>query len=138
MTNGRDEKGRFIPGQSGNPSGRKSRETEQHYLDLLRKGVSDADARAIIQVAVAKAKTRGGHLERKWLFDYLIGQPVQRVAPTDPSGEYEYLGLGDAEIVGELTRLLDAARARASSAADDGGETSVDSPCAGGTATAAG
>jgi len=128
--NGRDENGRFAKGNKlSRNGGRKPRETERAYLDLLRGCVSDADAKAIVRAAIDKAKRKDGHLERKWLFDYLIGQPVQRVAPTDPTGEYEYLGLGDAEIVAELARLLDTARARADGAVDGGSEASMAPTC---------
>ena len=121
--NGRDQNGRFAPGNkasckaNGGNGGRRSRETEHRYLELLREAVSEKDFREIVERAIEDAQD-GDAQARKVLFDYLLGAPVQRVAPTDPSGEYEWNGdLG--ELVGELDQLLDAARARA---AEAGGE----------------
>jgi hypothetical protein len=84
----RDKNGRFIKG-NGCGKGRPRREVERAYLDILRQGVSASDAKAIVAQAVKDA-VGGDNVARKWLFDYLIGAPVQQVAPTDPSGENEY------------------------------------------------
>lgn len=91
MGTDRNQRGQFVAGHPAYKNGgRKPRETERRYLDLLRGCVSEADAREIVKAAIEQAKKRDGHMERKWLFDYLAGPPVQRVAPTDPSGENEY------------------------------------------------
>ena len=60
-----------------------------------------------------------------WVYEYLE-PPVQRVAPTDPTGEHEYLGLGDTELITEATRILDAARARAAEQGAGNGEVSLE------------
>lgn len=84
-------------------------------MELLREAVDEKAFREIVKRAIDDAQA-GDAQARKVLFDYLLGAPVQRVAPTDPSGEYEWNGdLG--ELVNELDQLLDAARARAGEAA---------------------
>lgn len=51
----RDERGRFISGNPGDP-GRLPRVTEDDYLVALRREVSPAAWRAIVQRAMADAK----------------------------------------------------------------------------------
>jgi len=41
-----------------------------------------------------------------------------KIAPTDPTGEHEYSGFSDSELVREVTRLVDAARTREAAQAD--------------------
>jgi len=75
----RDEKGRFIKGVSGNPKGRAPREIEETYRAILIDEVSPDDWRQIIRKAKDQAK-RGDTSARKFLADYIIGLPVQKVA----------------------------------------------------------
>ena len=130
----RDQNGRFANGnqaaakENGGNGGRRPREVERRYLELLRQHVTEADFAEIVKCAVKDARL-GDTQARKILFDYLLGVPVQRVAPTDPTGEYEYTGLGDAAIVGELAALFNAARARAAREADPGGEAPLGTTC---------
>lgn len=44
----------------------------------------------------------------------------QKIAPTDPSGENEWSGKSDAELIAEFERIIEAARARAGAAAGAG------------------
>ena len=74
----------FKKGQSGNPKGRKPREVEKDYLARLRARVSPSDWEAIVDKAIQGAK-RGEGADRKFLADYLIGLPVQRVEHTVPN-----------------------------------------------------
>jgi hypothetical protein len=94
----RDKNGRFIKGNRCG-KGRPRREVERAYLSILRDNVSASDAKAIVEQAVKDAR-KGDNVARKWIFDYLIGAPVQRIAPTDPSGEDEYRSI-------DLSRLTD-------------------------------
>ena len=110
----RDDKGRFVKGTSGNPAGRSKKEVEESYLQAFRDGVSPADWSAIITRAVNDAK-RGDATARKFVADYLIGTAVQKIAPTDPSGENEYSGLTDSALLRELATLLDIAKGSATS-----------------------
>jgi hypothetical protein len=73
----RDNKGKFVKGHEGT-GGRKKRVTEEKYLQLLKKTVSPDDWTEIIQRAVLDAK-RGDGIARKFIADYLIGAPVQKV-----------------------------------------------------------
>ena len=77
----RDDKGRFIKGH-GKTGGRQKRAVEESYLELFKNAVSEPDWLAIIQRAVADAK-RGDSVARKFIADYLIGAPVQRVGGAD-------------------------------------------------------
>ena len=78
MTAGRTSKGQFKKGVSGNPSGRPKREREERFLEITLSAVTFTDWKAIIKRAVGQAK-RGNQQARKFLADYLIGPPVQRV-----------------------------------------------------------
>lgn len=84
MVAGRDENGRFAKGNSGGP-GRMPREKESRYYDLLISSVSLDDWQAIVRKAVAQAKA-GNPVARKWLADYILGTPVQRLETSGPNG----------------------------------------------------
>ena len=73
----RDKKGRFIPGVSPNPAGRKPRPVEVGVLELFRECVSMDDRRDIIAAAVVRAK-RGDKGARDFIYSYLYGPPVQK------------------------------------------------------------
>ena len=74
----RDDSGRFVKGQTGNPNGRPKRRTEDQYLDAMIGRVSLKDWRDIVDAAIVKAK-RGDARARTWLSDYLLGPPVQKL-----------------------------------------------------------
>jgi len=67
----------FKPGQSGNPNGRPKKAREERFLEITLSAVSFEDWKEIIEKAVAQAK-HGDGTARKWLSDYLIGQPIQK------------------------------------------------------------
>jgi hypothetical protein len=73
----RDKEGKFIKGTSGNPKGRPRREREENVLDIMVSECSPDKLRTIINKAIEQA-VRGDSTARKWLFDYLIGSPIQR------------------------------------------------------------
>jgi hypothetical protein len=81
----RDEKGKFAKGNGGGP-GRKPRQTEQRYFELLRDSVSETDWKEIITKAVTDAK-RGDSVARKFLADYIIGPPVEKKEITGADGD---------------------------------------------------
>ena len=74
----RDDKGRFVKGESGNPKGRAKREVELDYVHVLYSTVTLSDWRAIIEKAKGQA-LKGDAQARKWLSDYIMGLPVQRM-----------------------------------------------------------
>jgi hypothetical protein len=94
----KDDKGKFAKGNRGGP-GRPKKEREGKYYEILVTAVTPTHWKTIIDKAVAQAE-RGDAVARKWLADYLIGQPVQKLALTDPSGEQSY------DPTGLLSRLL--------------------------------
>jgi hypothetical protein len=75
----------FKKGQSGNPKGRKPREVERDYLARLRACVTPSDWESIIDRTVTDAK-RGDTAARKFLADYLIGVPAQKIEHTGEDG----------------------------------------------------
>jgi len=81
----RDENGRFVKGQSGNPKGRSKKERETRFYEITLSSVSYDDWKEIVYKAVAQAK-RGDPTARKWLSDYLIGEPEKNV-----KGDFEIL-----------------------------------------------
>jgi hypothetical protein len=103
----RDDKGRFVKGQSGNPKGRSKKEVEESYLQAFRDGVSPGDWAAIIARAVSDAK-RGDPAARKFVADYLIGPAVQKQELSGPNGgPIEYAGLSDEELIAAAARVIE-------------------------------
>ncbi|MFH1183937.1 MAG: hypothetical protein V1755_02720 [Chloroflexota bacterium] len=117
----RDDKGRFVPGNPGNPNstGRPPKEREVRFYEITLSAVSFDDWKAIVNKAKEQAK-RGDAVARKWLADYLIGAPVQRTELTGPEGGKLQIEVTDSRE--RLARLLDPL-VTASSAASGPGET---------------
>lgn len=78
MANGRDSKGRFKKGEYQGGPGRRPREAEAEYLSATIETVSLARWRRIVQAA-AEAAEQGDAKARRWLSDYLLGKPAQRL-----------------------------------------------------------
>jgi len=72
----RDENGKFVKGNPGGP-GRPKKEREERFYEITLETVTFDEWREVIRKALAQAK-RGDPQARKWLGDYLMGQPVQR------------------------------------------------------------
>lgn len=72
---GRDAKGRFVKGHKSK-GGRPSLQREIRYYEILMGSVTFEDWRRIVEKAAEQAK-RGDAVARKWLSDYLVGQPEQ-------------------------------------------------------------
>ena len=75
----------FQPGQSGNPSGRPKKAIEEKYLKSFYSVMKQDDWKEIVEKAIAQAK-RGDHQARKWLSDYALGTPIQRIEHTGNEG----------------------------------------------------
>ena len=88
----RDSKGRFKKGHSGNPDGRKK--AHRPYIEVMFESVDAVDWQEIIEQAIRQAK-RGDKDARKWLADYIMGLPKQKVA---------FEGSGEMRIVVEYIR----------------------------------
>lgn len=69
-----------MPFKKGNPGGpgRPKKSTEDKYLRRLSASVNMRDWESIIDRAIYDAK-KGDTAARKWLADYLVGLPVQRM-----------------------------------------------------------
>ncbi len=83
--NGHDENGRFAKGNGGGP-GRPRKCREEQYLALLLSECNLEDARVIIRSTVSRAKA-GDKSAREWLFNYILGKPVERREISGPEGE---------------------------------------------------
>lgn len=77
---------KFVKGQSGNPNGRPKKEREERFLQITLSTVTYQDWEQIVDKAKRQAKS-GDSVARKWLSDYLIGPPVQKVAGSGDNGE---------------------------------------------------
>jgi len=73
----RNEKGQFVAGNGGGP-GRPARSTEEKFLDALVGSVTMKDWKEIVTAHIKRAK-RGDPFSTKWLSDYLMGPPPQRL-----------------------------------------------------------
>jgi hypothetical protein len=76
----RDENGKFVKGNGGGP-GRPPKKKEERFMEVSISAVSLKDWRDIIKKAVEQAK-RGDTQARKFLAEYLIGPPQQRLDVT--------------------------------------------------------
>ena len=92
----RDDNGRFVKGQTGNPKGRPKRRTEEEYLDATISRVTLKDWREIVDKAVSQAK-RGDSKARAWLSDYVLGPPPQQIKHTGADGGDIVIQWTDAE-----------------------------------------
>jgi hypothetical protein len=76
----RDENGKFIKGNGGGP-GRLPRKKEDRFMEVSIAAVSLKDWRAIIKKAKDQA-ILGDQQARKFLADYLLGPPQQKLDVT--------------------------------------------------------
>lgn len=74
----RDERGYFLPGHSVRSPGRPKRKTEQSYLDIMLSVVTPERWQKICERA-AKDAEKGDTSARKFLADYIVGKPVERI-----------------------------------------------------------
>lgn len=87
---GRDKNGRFIKGHShsdGNKGGpgRPPKKREERYWQILATACSFKEWKEIVKTAVAQAAS-GDKDARKWLADYLVGSPTQRLELSGKDG----------------------------------------------------
>lgn len=78
----RNDKGRFVNGNGGGP-GRPKRATEEKFLDALIGSVTMKDWKEIVAAHIRRAK-RGDPFSTKWLSDYVIGPPAQKLSLSGP------------------------------------------------------
>ena len=92
--------------QVGNPGGpgRPKKEREARYLEITLNTVTYDDWQKVVKKALDQALL-GDKDARKWLSEYLVGVPVQRIAPTTPDGENPYMDISTDELV-ELARKI--------------------------------
>lgn len=83
----RDEKGRFVKGNPGNPQakGRPKKVREQRYYEIAMSAVTFEQWKKIIEKAAQQAE-RGDGTARRFLADYLLPTPAQRLELTGALG----------------------------------------------------
>ena len=82
----RDENGKFTTGnKAARNGGRPKKKREERFMQITQSACTLADWRKIVQKAVEQAK-RGNPQARKWLADYLLGPPPQRIEHSAPEG----------------------------------------------------
>lgn len=86
MANNPNGIGGFVKGVSGNPNGRPRKDRESRFYEVAVSSVTFKDWREIIERAVSQAK-RGDTAARKFLADYLMGVPVQKMEHGGSDGE---------------------------------------------------
>jgi len=92
----RDDKGRWLPGgESPNPQGRPSKAQEERYWQILRNKLTDDAWGQIVDMSIEQAMS-GDRYARKFLADYNIGTPEQRLKL--------YAGEEDATLTVEYTK----------------------------------
>lgn len=100
MAAGRDEFGRFKKGEYPGGPGRRPRQAEAEYMQATIETVSLSRWRRIVQAA-AEAAEAGDASARRWLSDYLLGKPAQRLEIDMAADELA--------LASELYRLITAA-----------------------------
>ena len=81
----RDDNGRFVKGHKSISPGRPKQKREDRFMAITQSACTFADWRKIVKKAVDQA-TAGNPVARKWLSDYLLGPPPQRIEHTAPEG----------------------------------------------------
>jgi len=84
MVHQRDENGRFVKGHKGGP-GRPPKEREERYYEITLTSCTFEQWKGIVQKAVEQA-LEGDATARKFLADYLLGPPAQRLEHSGPNG----------------------------------------------------
>ena len=95
-TGGRDEFGRFLPGVSGNPHGRPSKERERAVLAAVKDALPPEKIAEVIVALVNdstswRARVAGIELH----LHYTLGKPVQRTQEVSDAFEEILAQLGD-------------------------------------------
>jgi hypothetical protein len=119
----RDAKGRFVKGNRGNPKGRMPKEREVKFYDLTVSAVSEEDWTGIVKTAVRLA-TKGDSQARKWLSDFLIGLPQQKVDLTTNGENINSIGITGVDYRSAITNL--APRSMGDSESSSEGESAFD------------
>jgi len=94
----RDSSGRFVKGEYKGGPGRPRKEREDRFYEIAVTSVTFQDWKEIVARAVRQAKN-GDSTARKWLSDFLMGLPIQRVAPVTPDGENPYMAMNREDLI---------------------------------------
>lgn len=89
-SNGRDDKGRFMAGNSV-ARGRPRREREKEFLSAFDRGLPADELSEVVAAILIKAK-QGSVPAARLLFEYSIGKPLERFA-FENENEFRVAGL---------------------------------------------
>ena len=90
---GRDERGRWKKGTSGNPKGRPRRKSEEKVLDWFSEECTEDDVKAWYKTMCARARA-GDVSAFKAIMSYLAGLPTQYIkADVDAEVKKRVIGL---------------------------------------------
>lgn len=106
----RDSNGRFVKGEYKGGPGRPRKEREERFYEVAVTSVTFQDWKEIILAAVKQAK-RGDSQARKFLADYLMGTPIQKIAPVSPDGENPYMAMEKEELIALAEKIVEAGNA---------------------------
>ena len=82
----RDEKGRFVKGQSGNPKGRATFSAESNYADVYKSKVTPEVFADVVSRLIYLAVVKRDMNAIKLVLAYGMGQPVQKSEVTGAEG----------------------------------------------------
>ena len=99
-----DKNGKFAKGNPGGP-GRPRKEREDKFYEVAISAVTLKDWKEVILRAVAQAK-RGDTAARKFLADYLMGTPIQKIAPVTPDGENPYMAMDKDDLIAIAKQII--------------------------------
>src|SRR5260221_9493343 len=96
----RDANGRFIPGQSGNPAGK--RPGTRNRATVLREALRDGEEAATARVVIDKALS-GNQVAARFVVDRLMPRPRSRTIELDlPAGAGILAGIDSSAAAGDF------------------------------------
>lgn len=81
----RDEKGRFVPGTTGNPKGRARKAQEVDYLAAFRKVITRQAMEELLAVILSEA-LQGSKSAQRVILEYALPKPSQQVEISGADG----------------------------------------------------
>ena len=96
----------FKAGDPGGP-GRPKKPIEEKYIKAVYSAIKPDDLKEIVET-LSKAAKRGDVQAAKLLMSYLVGIPVQKIAPTTPDGQNPYMSMDSGDLIAIAKKIADA------------------------------